>query len=321
MALTRSQLIAGDGTQGFVLPGQVQGVTAGTGVTISPTGALSINTADPAFNAFMRTNSVGAFNGYVWPSSAGAVGQQLTLAPGNNLVWSDSDGIPWTTKGQLVVGTGIGTDILLNAGTDTAVLMADASTASGLIYSSASTAAIQVPAGTSLEQPATPALGQLRYNTDNDEFEGYLGSPAAWAPIGVALDPATLAEAAAGVITTKYSSPETAVPKDAAGMTGAALLPSGTSLQQPATPVDGMFRFNTTNDAFEGYGQNATAWEPLMPTGPSTDKTIYLNNQTITANYTIPAAPILKNGLSAGPITVAAGFTVTVPLGQSWSIV
>ena len=125
----------------------------------------------------------------------------------------------------------------------------------------------------------------------------------------------------AGVITTKYSSPETAVPKDAAGMNGAAILPAGTSAQQPAAPVDGMFRFNADNDAFEGYGQNLTAWEPLMPTGASTDKVVYLNEQIVTTDYTLPAAPIIKNGLSAGPITVAAGVTVTVPAGQAWSIV
>ena len=321
MALTRAQLLSGDGSQGFVLPGQVQAVTAGTGVTISPTGALSINTADPAFNAFIRTNAAGAFNGYVWPAGPGTVGQQLTLAAGNALVWSDSDGIPWTTLGQLVVGTGVGTDILLNAGADTAVLMADSSTASGLAYSDSVTSAMQVPSGTTLQQPVTPSIGQLRYNTDLDQFEGYLGAVPAWAPIGGSLNPATLAEAAAGVLTTVYSSPETAVPKDAAGMNGAALLPAGTSAQQPAAPVDGMFRFNTTKDAFEGYGQNLTAWEPLMPTGAATDKTVYLNNQTITTNYTLPAAPIIKNGLSAGPITISAGVTVTVPAGQAWSIV
>jgi len=322
VALTRAQLLMGDDTQGALLPNQVRAVTAGNGVTISNTGVLSINTTDPAFNAFIRTNAVGAFNGYIWPGTVGTVGQQLTLGVGNALVWSDSDGIPWTTLGQLVVGTGVGTDTLLNAGADTSFLVADsANTTTGLTYTDSLTSAVLLPVGDIGDRPATPVVGQIRYNTDLDQFEGYLGAVPAWAPIGGSLNPATLAEAAAGVLTTVYSSPETAVPKDASGMTGAAILPAGTTAQQPATPVDGMFRFNTTKDAFEGYGQNATVWEPLMPTGASTDKTVYLNNQTITANYTIPTAPIIKNGLSAGPITVAAGVTVTVPAGQAWSIV
>ena len=319
IALTRAQLISGNSANGVVLPGNPQGVIAGAGITIDSGGIISVNAATAV--GVMRLNNPAAYNAYVWPNGGGGPNQQLTSDGAGNLSWGDSDGIPWTAKGQLVVGTGIGTDVLLNAGSDTAVLMADSNAISGLAYSDSVTSAMQVPAGTTLEQPLTPVVGQIRYNIDNDEFEGYLGSPAAWAPIGGALDPATLAEAAAGVITTKYSSPETAVPKDAAGMTGAAILPAGTSVQQPATPVDGMFRFNTTKDAFEGYGQNLTAWEPLMPTGGATDKTIYLNNQTVTTNYTIPAAPIIKNGLSAGPITIATGVTVTVPAGQAWSIV
>jgi hypothetical protein len=79
---------------------------------------------------------------------------------------------------------------------------------------------------------------------------------AAW--VGVGVSPATLAEAAAGTITNKYSSPETAVPKDASGMTGAALLPTGTSGQQPGTPVAGMTRFNSTTVDLEYY--TGSAW-------------------------------------------------------------
>jgi hypothetical protein len=45
---------------------------------------------------------------------------------------------------------------------------------------------------------------------------------------------------------------------------------------------------------------------------------IKLNEQTITANYSIPVG---YNGLSAGPITIDDGVVVTVPSGSSWSIV
>jgi len=310
-------------------------VTAGTGVTISTTGQLSINPADPAFNVFIRTNSIAAYNAYVWPNTSGTTGQQLTSDGAGNLFWSDSDGIPWTALGQLIVGTGVGTDIILNAGSDTAVLMADSTTASGLVYSNNSTAAIQVPAGTTLEQPASPSLGQIRYNTDTDQFEGYLGAPPAWAPIGGALPWTALGQLIVGTgvgtdailnvgVDTSFvvadSTNATYGLTYTDSLTTAILLPAGTTIQQPA-PLPGQIRFNTDNTAFEAYGQNSTSWEALMPTGPVTDKTIYLNEQTITANYTLPSAPIVKNGLSAGPITIAAGFSVTIPAGQAWSIV
>ena len=285
MALTRAQLLAGDTATGTpILSGQVQGVRQGVGVLILPDGTINFDASTAV--GVMRLNDPNAYNAYVWPVLAGppAAGTILQTDGTGQLVWT-SDYVP-------TIGT---------------------------TSTNAALGAAQLPSGASANRPTPPALGLVRYNTDLNKFEGYGGAPASWEPLGAS--PATLAEAAAGVITTKYSSPETAVPKDAAGMNGAAILPAGTSAQQPAAPVDGMFRFNADNDAFEGYGQNLTAWEPLMPTGASTDKVVYLNEQIVTTDYTLPAAPIIKNGLSAGPITISAGVTVTVPAGQAWSIV
>lgn len=45
---------------------------------------------------------------------------------------------------------------------------------------------------------------------------------------------------------------------------------------------------------------------------------IYENAQTIASNYTLTAG---RNGMSAGPITVNSGVTVTIPSGASWVIV
>lgn len=45
---------------------------------------------------------------------------------------------------------------------------------------------------------------------------------------------------------------------------------------------------------------------------------IHLNANRITENYTLPTN---MNGLSAGPITVNPGVTVTVPPSQAWVIV
>jgi hypothetical protein len=45
---------------------------------------------------------------------------------------------------------------------------------------------------------------------------------------------------------------------------------------------------------------------------------IKLNGQVISSNYSIPVG---YNGLSAGPITIANGVTVTIPDGSAWSVV
>ena len=52
--------------------------------------------------------------------------------------------------------------------------------------------------------------------------------------------------------------------------------------------------------------------------GGGSDKIFYENDQTVTTNYTITAN---KNAMSAGPITVNNGVTVTVPSGATWTIV
>jgi hypothetical protein len=45
---------------------------------------------------------------------------------------------------------------------------------------------------------------------------------------------------------------------------------------------------------------------------------LYENSATISANYTIGSG---NNAMSAGPITVSTGFTVTVPTGSTWTVV
>lgn len=53
-------------------------------------------------------------------------------------------------------------------------------------------------------------------------------------------------------------------------------------------------------------------------TGGGSDAVFYENDKTVTTNYTITTN---KNAMSAGPITVNNGITVTVPNGSSWTIV
>jgi hypothetical protein len=44
----------------------------------------------------------------------------------------------------------------------------------------------------------------------------------------------------------------------------------------------------------------------------------YENGQAVTSNYTITTN---KNAMSAGPITINSGITVTIPSGSNWAIV
>ena len=129
-----------------------------------------------------------------------------------------------------------------------------------------------------------------------------------------AIQLATAAENAAGTDATKAVTPEFSVPKDASGMTGAALLPTGTQLQRPATPVAGMLRMNTTlsPDSLEVYDGTAAAWKqiayvPPAPTAPP--------DLTISANGALPSGTYNNVTINAGVTATVSGLVYIKALG------
>ena len=57
---------------------------------------------------------------------------------------------------------------------------------------------------------------------------------------------------------------------------------------------------------------------PTGATGGGTDAVFYENDQSVTADYTITTD---KNAMTAGPVTIDTGVTVTVPTGSRWVVV
>jgi len=119
-----------------------------------------------------------------------------------------------------------------------------------------------------------------------------------------AIEIATIAEAATGTDATRASTPETAVPKNAAGMTGAAILPSGTNAQRVAiaTLVTGMQRFNTDTGFEEVYTGAILGWQSLaFNTSISPAPT----DLTLSGATSLDPSYLCKN------LTVSAGATLT----------
>jgi len=96
--------------------------------------------------------------------------------------------------------------------------------------------------------------------------------------------------------------------------TGTITTPSGTTAQRPGSPGEGMLRYNSELDEFEGYA--ASAWGSIGG-GASAGGAVYENSQLITANYTMTSG---TNGHSVGPITVNSGVVVTIPSGSAWLV-
>ena len=75
------------------------------------------------------------------------------------------------------------------------------------------------------------------------------------------------------------------------------------------------------------YSSTWYAWDKIRDSGNDavaaaggggSDEIFWENGQNVTTNYTITNG---KNAMSAGPITVDAGVTVTVGAGETWTVV
>ena len=97
--------------------------------------------------------------------------------------------------------------------------------------------------------------------------------------------------------------------------TGAVVLPVGNTSQEPSPPSAGMIRFNSDNGSFEGY--NGLTWGAIGGASNKTDTGLWQNAQTILTNQTIDTG---YNAMSAGPITIASGVSVTVPTTSTWLV-
>lgn len=162
--------------------------------------------------------------------------------------------------------------------------------------------------------------GDLYYNTTDNVMRVYTGT--VWVTAYVPGDAANITSTATGDVAATNVQAAIAeldtekVPRT--GTTGSAVLPSGTEAQRDGSPSAGYIRFNSDASSFEGY--NGTAWGAIGggATGGGTDAWALEHDNTITTNYTIGTG---KNVISAGPLTINSGVTVTTPSGSTWTIV
>ena len=147
-----------------------------------------------------------------------------------------------------------------------------------------STGALQISKGTTGQQPGSPSTGMLRYNTTTNQFEGYSGSSPAWNSVG------------------------------------GATLSNDTSTASNLYPL---FANATSGAATTVYTSNANLlYKPstgeLQALATVASNGIVVNSATVTASYSIPSG---SNAMSAGPMTINGGVTVTVPTGSVWTVV
>jgi len=125
-----------------------------------------------------------------------------------------------------------------------------------------------LPVGETDDRP-TPQQGMIRYNTTDNQFEGYKGT--AWAGLGgvidVDQDTRIIAESSAGADNDQlqfYTAGNLGAQLDSDGtfkVYDRFVIPVGTTAERLAGPLQGSIRYNTTDNQFEGY--NGTVWSGL----------------------------------------------------------
>ena len=81
-------------------------------------------------------------------------------------------------------------------------------------------------------------------------------------------------------------------------------------------PTDG-----DADEFLKTNGSGVSTWAAVpagAPTGGGTEKVFYENENAVDTDYTLTTN---FNAVTAGPVTVAVGVTITVPAGQAWVIV
>lgn len=197
-----------------------------------------------------------------------------------------------TNSGNLVIFAAGVKDVILTQPAERAVYLDTATNATipnittGALTASSdssftSTGALQISAGTTAQRP-TGAVGKIRWNSTLSQYEGYDGTN--WTLLG-------------GAVITNDTATATNLYPTFAGVTSGnvSTLYTGNAklLYKPST------------------GE-------LQSTAMVASNGIFVNSQTVSSDYTIAAT---NNGLSAGPVTVASGITVTVSSGAVWTIV
>jgi hypothetical protein len=144
-----------------------------------------------------------------------------------------------------------------------------------------STGAVTIPVGTTAQRP-TGAVGKVRWNTTLNQYEGYDGTN--WTLLG-------------GAVITNDTTTSTNLYPTFAGVT------SGN--------VSTLFTGNAKLLYKPSTGE-------LQSTALVASNGLVVNSATVSENYTIPTG---SNAMSAGPVTVDTGVSVTVPSGSVWTVI
>ena len=177
-----------------------------------------------------------------------------------------------------------------------------------------STDDIKIPVGSTAQRPTSPTVGMIRFNSDTNQYEGNkIVTGQAITSITFVSSTATLTtNSPHGLSTNDYVTVTGASPAQYNGTYSITVTGANTfTYVMASTPA-------TNATAVGTYYANLWLAIGGGATGSGGNQVFVENDQTVTSSYTITTG---KNAMSAGPITVNTGVTVTVPDNSTWVIV
>jgi len=230
-------------------------------------------------------------------------------------------GIADGDKGDIIVGGG-GTSWTIDTG-----VVTNSKIAAGTITDSAINAAAAIT-GTKIQQGSTSVRGTVQLTDSVSD----ISTTTAATPNSV--------KTAYDLANTANTTANAALPKAGGTMTGDIVLGNQTDLRFGEATANGsnyvgfqapssiasnvVWTLPATDSAVSGYalksdGAGNLSWGLAGGAlGGGTDQVFYENDQVVTTNYTISTN---KNAMTAGPVTINSGVTVTVPSGSTWVVV
>lgn len=281
-----SESALGQGDAFFVSQG-----TQGAGETwvVSVTGSIFFGQTSITFSQISDTGVYTASGGITLTGQNFSITAPLVTTYGGTGILSYTAGdMPYYATGTALSTLGIGTPNTVMTSSGSAPQWSTSLTLSGAITIAgnstfSSTGALLISKGTTAQQPGSPVVGMMRYNSSTNQFEGYSGATPAWKSIG-----------------------------------GSALS-NDTASSSNLYPV---FASATTGTAENLYTSNAKyLYKPstgeLQASEMVATNGLFVNATSIAASYTIATG---YNAQSVGPVTIASGQSVTISSGQRWLV-